>query len=56
MKFPPKRSEIKTLVTKNFFNGVLNLMFGEIVIHHSHVNGQIVGYSHNFYNKKLKEN
>ena len=31
-------------------------MFGEIVIHHSHVNGQIVGYSHNFYNKKLKEN
>ena len=38
------------------FNGVLNLMFREVVIHHSHVSGQIVGYAHDFCNKKLKEN
>ena len=56
MKFPQNKFEIKTIVTKNFFNDVINLMFDEIVIHLSHVNGEIIGYADDFRNTKLKEN
>ena len=42
--------------TKSFLDGVLNLMFSEIVVHHSHVSGNIIGYAHNFCNHKIKEN
>ena len=30
-------------------------MFGDVVIHHSHVTGEIIGYAHNFCNKKVRE-
>ena len=56
MKFPQNKFEIKTLVTKIFFNDVTNLMFGEIVIHPSHVSGERIGYAHDFCNRKMKEN
>lgn len=56
MKFPQNNTEIKTLVTKNIFNNVINFIFGEIVVHHSHVSGDIIGYAHVFCNRKLKEN
>ena len=32
-----------------------NLLFGEVVIHHSHVSGEIFGYAHDFCNQRLKE-
>ena len=53
--FPDNKFEIKTVVTKNFFNSVNDLLFGSYVIHHSHVTGEIVGYAHDFRNKKLRE-
>ena len=56
MKFPENSFEIKTLVTKNFLNDVINLMVASGAIHHSHVTGEIIGYAHDFYNRKLKEN
>ena len=56
MKFPQNKFEIKTLVTKHFFNDIINLMFGDIVIHHLDVRGEIIGYVHDFCYKKLKEN
>ena len=31
-------------------------MFDEIVIHYWHLSGEIIGYAHNFCNRKLKEN
>ena len=33
----------------------LNPIFGDVVIHHSHVTGEIIDYPHNFYNKKVRE-
>ena len=55
MDVPDNKFEIKTVVTKNFFNSVNDLLFGSYVIHHSHVTGEIVGYAHDFCNKKLRE-
>ena len=31
-------------------------MFDEIVIHYWHLSGEIIGYAHDFCNRKLKEN
>ena len=31
-------------------------MFNEIMIHHLQVSGEIIGYAHDFCNRKLKEN
>lgn len=56
MKFLQNKIEIKTLAIKNFFNNVINFIFGEIVIHNSHVSSDIIGYAHDFYYRKLKEN
>ena len=55
MNFLEKKFEIKTVVTKNFFNGVKDILFGSYVIHHSHVTAKIVGYAHDFCNKKIRE-
>ena len=35
--FPQKKIEIKTVVTKGFFQSVRNLIYDSHVIHHSHV-------------------
>ena len=56
MKLPENSFEIKTLVTKNFLNDLINLMVGSVVINHSYVTGDIIGYAHDFCNRKLKEN
>ena len=55
MDFLENKFKIKTVVTKNVFNGVKDIFFGSYVIHHSHVTGKIVGYAHDFCNKKIKE-
>ena len=54
--FPGYDREVNCFVSKNFLDVVLNLMFSEIVVHHSHVSGNIIGYAHNFCNQKIKEN
>ena len=48
--------KIKTVVTKEFFNNVKDLIYGGYVIHHSHVTGEIIGYLHDLCNKKIREN
>ena len=53
MKLPDKY-KIKTVVTKNFYNNVFDLLFGDVVIHHSHITGKIIGYAHDFCNKKFR--
>ena len=40
---------------KNFLDDVLNLLFGDVVIHHSHATGEIFGYAHDFCNQRVKE-
>ena len=56
MDFPQNKFEIKTVVTKEFFNNVRDLIYGGYVIHHSHVTGEIIGYTHDFCIKKIREN
>ena len=56
MDFPQNKFEIKTVVTKEFFNNVRDLIYEGYVIHHSHVTGETIGYAHDFCNKKIREN
>ena len=56
MDFPDKKFEIKTVVTKYFFSKVRDLIDGGYVIHHPHVTGEVIGYTHYFCNKKIREN
>lgn len=53
MKFHDQQFSISNIVTKN---QVINLLFGKTHLHHSHVSSQIIGYSHSFYNQKVREN
>ena len=55
MNFPSCRLKIRTIATKKFYTDVLNLMFADVVLPHSHVMSKIIGYTHDFCNKKLKE-
>ena len=53
--FPGDKQEISVFVSKNFATSVMNMLFSEIWVHHSHVTGNIHGYAHNFFNRKVKE-
>ena len=55
MKFPEKKYQVKTLVTKEFLSVILNILNGQTVLHHSHVTGKVTGYAHNFCNKRLRK-
>ena len=56
MDFPQNKFQIKTVVTKEFFKNVRDLIYGGYVIHDSHVSGEIIGYAHDFCNKEIREN
>ena len=56
MKFHNETYQLKTLVTKDFFSGVLNILYFEVTIRYSHVKGKVIGYVHNFCKKRLREN
>ena len=43
MSFHGNKFEIKTVITNNLLNDIYNLMFGDVVIHHSHFTDEIVG-------------
>ena len=45
MDFPDNRFEIKTVVIKDFFSNVRDLIYGGYVIHHSHLTGEVIGYA-----------
>ena len=53
---PQNKFEFKTVVTKEFYNNVKDLIYEGYVIHHSHVTGEIIGYLHDLCNKKIREN
>ena len=41
---------------RHFFDSILNILYGDYVIHHSHITSKIIGYQHNFCNQKVREN
>ena len=44
------------IVTKYFLEILNNLIDSKVHLYHSHVNGEIHRYAHNFYNEKVKDN
>ena len=55
MDFPQNKFEIKTTISKTFLNDVKNILFASHVIHHLHLIGKTIGYTHNFCNKKSEK-
>ena len=53
--FPGDTREISLIVSKNFVSPVINLLYCDIWVHHSHVSENIHGYAHDFCNRKVKE-
>ena len=51
-----KFDEIKTVTTNNFMKELYRVVNYKVHIHHSHVTGEIHGYSHDFCNWKIREN
>ena len=57
MNFPNvKFDEIKTVTTNGFMKELYGVVNYKVHIHHSHVTGEIHGYSHDFCNWKIREN
>ena len=57
MNFPTtKFDEIKTVSTDGFIINLYRIINFKVHIHHSHVTGQIIGYSHDFCNWNVREN
>ena len=50
-----KFEELKTVTTKGFFTNLNRVLESKVHIHHSHVSGEILGYSHDFCNWKVRE-
>ena len=43
-------------MSKKFMKNIKGIINNKTHIHHSHVNGKIIGYSHSYSNQKLSEN
>ena len=52
--FPGYMGEISLFISINLASSVMNLLYCDIWLHHSHVSGNIHGYAHDFCNRKLK--
>ena len=51
-----KFEDLKTVTTRGFLVNLYKVLNAKVHIHHSHVTGDIVGYSHDFCNWKVREN
>ena len=51
--FPKSDIHYETFTTKNFFIHVHRLIKMKVHLHHSHITGKIIGYSHNFCNTSV---
>ena len=51
-----KFEELKTVTTKGLFTNLNRVLESKVHVHHSHVSGEILGYSHDFCNWKVREN
>ena len=56
MCFPLTIFECETVTTNNLFESVHKLASVKIHLHHSHVTGEIIGYTHDFCNWVVREN
>ena len=56
MNFRKTKNVKGAIFSANFLSNVNFLVHPITVIHHCHVTGNIIGYAHNFYNSKVKEN
>ena len=56
MCFPRTDFECETVATNNLFESVHKLLNVKIHLHHSHVTGEIIGYTHDFCNWVVREN
>ena len=52
--FPPD-TNFDTVTSKKVFNHVHNQINQKLHLHHSHITGEIIGYAHDFCNKKVIE-
>ena len=50
MFLPHSETEYDTITTDKFFIQVHRLIKGKVHFHHSHMTGEILGYSHDFCN------
>ena len=48
--------EYKTVTTSNFLRNVHQIIKVKTHLHHSHTTGEILGYAHDFFNWKVREN
>ena len=56
MDFAHNIFEIIKQFSLKFFSNVRDLIYGGYVIHHSHVTGEVIGYTHDLCNEKINEN
>ena len=54
--FSKSKFNYETITTDNFFRNAHRVIKVKIHLHHSHVTGEIFGYSHGFCNWKVREN
>ena len=54
--FPKCDIAYEMVTTANFLRHVNRLIKAQIHLHHSHVTGEILGYTHDFCNWRLREN
>ena len=52
---PTSDIQYDTITTNNFFIHVHQLIKGKVHLHHSHITGEIIGYSHDFCNTTVIE-
>ena len=53
--FPLRDIEYKTITTNKFFLQIHALIKGKAHLHHSHITGEIIGYTHDFCNTRVTE-
>ena len=54
--FPKSGIQYETFTTNSFFVNALHLVKMKVYLHHSHITGKIIGYTHDFCNARVKEN
>ena len=51
-----KFEQLKTITTNGMFTNFYKVINAKVYLHHSHVSGEILGFSHDFCNWKVREN
>lgn len=56
MDFPQRRFDYETLATNELFDLVRKMINVKTYLHHSHITGKKIGYAHDFWKTKVREN